>query len=98
MLVTAEATLPGNPIVFANAAFMNVSGYSLAELVGQDGEQGCTAGRAAFITGRRLGQECLPLRPRRRGFNSLYSQPQIDMDGLASWSACSTAHFGFQLK
>ena len=35
MLVT-DATLPGNPIVFANAAFMNVSGYSLAELVGQD--------------------------------------------------------------
>ena len=65
MLVT-EATLPGNPIVFANAAFMNVSGYSLAELVGQDGEQSCTAGRAAFITGRGPGQECLPLRPRRR--------------------------------
>jgi PAS domain S-box-containing protein len=35
MLVT-DATLPGNPIVFANAAFMNVSGYSLAELLGQD--------------------------------------------------------------
>ncbi len=35
MLVT-DATLPGNPIVFANAAFLNLSGYSTDELLGQD--------------------------------------------------------------
>ncbi len=35
MLVT-DAALPGNPITFANQAFMNLSGYSLDELLGQD--------------------------------------------------------------
>jgi PAS domain S-box-containing protein len=35
MLVT-DPTLPGNPITFANAAFMNLSGYSMDELLGQD--------------------------------------------------------------
>lgn len=35
MLVT-DATLPHNPIVFANDAFMKLSGYTLDELVGQD--------------------------------------------------------------
>jgi PAS domain S-box-containing protein len=35
MLVT-DATLPGNPIVFANQAFVDLSGYTLDELLGQD--------------------------------------------------------------
>src|SRR5215217_4600288 len=35
MLVT-DATLPGNPITFANGAFIDLSGYSMEELVGQD--------------------------------------------------------------
>jgi PAS domain S-box-containing protein len=35
MMVT-DATLPGNPIVFANNAFVELSGYSMDELVGQD--------------------------------------------------------------
>jgi PAS domain S-box-containing protein len=35
MLVT-DATLPGNPIVFANQAFLDLSGYSMDELLGQD--------------------------------------------------------------
>src|SRR5215213_10379590 len=35
MLVT-DATLPGNPIVFANAAFLELSGYTTDELLGQD--------------------------------------------------------------
>jgi PAS domain S-box-containing protein len=35
MLVT-DATLPGNPIVFANKAFVDLSGYSMDELLGQD--------------------------------------------------------------
>jgi len=35
MLVT-DATLPGNPITFANKAFSALSGYSFDELLGQD--------------------------------------------------------------
>jgi PAS domain S-box-containing protein len=35
MLVT-DATLPGNPIVFANQAFIDLSGYAMDELLGQD--------------------------------------------------------------
>jgi PAS domain S-box-containing protein len=35
MLVT-DATLPGNPIVFANNAFIELSGYTIDELLGQD--------------------------------------------------------------
>jgi PAS domain S-box-containing protein len=35
MMVT-DATLPGNPIVFANSAFLELSGYTPDELLGQD--------------------------------------------------------------
>lgn len=34
-MVVTDATLPGNPIVFANKAFENLSGYPVSELVGQ---------------------------------------------------------------
>src|SRR3954465_3413012 len=35
MLVT-DADLPGNPIIFANRAFIELSGYTEDELLGQD--------------------------------------------------------------
>jgi PAS domain S-box-containing protein len=35
-MVVADATLTGNPITFANPAFLALSGYSLEELLGQD--------------------------------------------------------------
>jgi PAS domain S-box-containing protein len=35
-MVVTDATLPGNPITFANGAFIDLSGYSIDELVGQD--------------------------------------------------------------
>ena len=35
MLVT-DAKLPGNPIIFANRAFIQLSGYTEDELLGQD--------------------------------------------------------------
>lgn len=37
MLVT-DATLPGNPIVFANQSFVDLSGYTMDELLGQAGD------------------------------------------------------------
>jgi len=35
-MIVTDATLPGNPIVFANPAFIELSGYSEDELLGQD--------------------------------------------------------------
>jgi len=35
-MIVTDATLPGNPIVFANAAFVQLSGYSEDELLGQE--------------------------------------------------------------
>ena len=35
-MIVTDATLPGNPIIFANDAFVRLSGYGLEELTGQD--------------------------------------------------------------
>lgn len=35
-MIVTDATLPGNPIIFANQAFVELSGYALDELLGQD--------------------------------------------------------------
>ena len=35
-MVVTDATLPGNPITYANAAFIDLSGYTMDELLGQD--------------------------------------------------------------
>jgi PAS domain S-box-containing protein len=35
-MIVTDATLPGNPITFANRSFIELSGYTLDELLGQD--------------------------------------------------------------
>jgi PAS domain S-box-containing protein len=35
-MIVTDATLPGNPILFANQSFIDLSGYALDELLGQD--------------------------------------------------------------
>jgi PAS domain S-box-containing protein len=35
-MLVADATLPGNPIVFANQSFVDLSGYNMDDLLGQD--------------------------------------------------------------
>jgi len=35
-MIVTDATLPGNPITFANQAFVELSGYAIDELLGQD--------------------------------------------------------------
>jgi len=35
-MIVTDAALPGNPILFANEAFIRLSGYPIEELVGQD--------------------------------------------------------------
>ncbi len=35
-MIVTDATLPGNPIIFASPAFIALSGYELEEITGQD--------------------------------------------------------------
>jgi PAS domain S-box-containing protein len=35
-MIVTDATLPGNPVIFANQAFVALSGYTLEELLGQN--------------------------------------------------------------
>lgn len=35
-MIVTDATLPGNPIIFANPSFLKLSGYSLEEVTGQE--------------------------------------------------------------
>ena len=57
MLVT-DATLPGNPIIFANKAFIDLSGYTIDELLGQDPH---------FMNGERTDPEAIrAIRDRHR--------------------------------
>src|SRR5829696_5475477 len=35
-MIVTDATLPGNPIIFANQSFIDLSGYAEDELLGQD--------------------------------------------------------------
>ena len=35
-MIVTDATLPGNPIIFANRAFVELFGYAEDELLGQD--------------------------------------------------------------
>ena len=35
-MIVTDATLPGNPIVFVNQSFINLCGYTMDELLGQD--------------------------------------------------------------
>ncbi|MBK3778504.1 PAS domain-containing protein, partial [Azospirillum brasilense] len=35
-MIVADATLPGNPVIFANGAFLDMSGYTMDEVLGQE--------------------------------------------------------------
>ena len=35
-MMVADATLPGNPVIFANGAFLDMSGYTMDEVLGQE--------------------------------------------------------------
>lgn len=35
-MIVADATLPGNPVIFANGAFLAMSGYTMDEVLGQE--------------------------------------------------------------
>jgi PAS domain S-box-containing protein len=93
MLVT-DATLPGNPIVFANQAFVDLSGYSMDELLGQDphfmnGEgtdpEAIRRYEAAILEGRDETLEILQHRKDGTPFRAmLYASPVDDGQGTVT--------------
>lgn len=90
MLVT-NATLPGNPIIFANRAFIELSGYTGEELLGQDphfmnGEQteadAIQQYEAAITEGRDHSAEILQYRKDGKPFRAmLFASPLNDGQG-----------------
>jgi len=93
MMVT-DATLPGNPIIFANQAFLSVSGYSLDELMGQDphfmnGQETDPAAiqqyEAAMREGRNENLELLQYRKDGTPFRAmLFASPLDDGQGTVT--------------
>ena len=93
MLVT-DATLPGNPIVFANQAFVDLSGYSMDELLGQDphfmnGEgtdpEAIRRYEAAILEGRDETLEILQYRKDGTPFRAmLFASPVDDGQGTVT--------------
>jgi PAS domain S-box-containing protein len=93
MLVT-DATLPGNPIVFVNQAFVDLSGYSMDELLGQDPHfmngQGTDSEairryEAAILEGRDETLEILQYRKDGTPFRAmLFASPVDDGQGTVT--------------
>ena len=90
MLVT-DATLPGNPITFANKAFTELSGYTLDEVLGQDphfmnGEatdpEAIERYQTAIAEGRDVTLEILQYRKDETPFRAmLFASPLDDGQG-----------------
>src|SRR5215211_2450675 len=96
MMVT-DPTLPGNPIVFANSAFIELSGYTADEVLGQDphfmnGEKTDPAAirryETAIMEGRDETLEILQYRKDGSQFRAmLFASPVDDGQGTI------TSHF-----
>jgi PAS domain S-box-containing protein len=96
-MVVTDATLPGNPIVFANQSFVDLSGYSMYELLGQDphfmnGEgtdpDAIRRYEAAIMEGRDETLEILQYRKDGSPFRAmLFASPVDDGQGTV------TSHF-----
>jgi PAS domain S-box-containing protein len=93
MLVT-DATLPGNPIVFANQSFVDLSGYTMDALLGQDphfmnGEgtdpEAIRRYEAAIMEGRDETLEILQYRKDGSPFRAmLFASPVDDGQGTVT--------------
>ena len=93
MMVT-DATLPGNPIIFANAAFLQLSGYSSEEVLGQEPHfmNGADTDPAAvaeyekaMVEGREATLELLQQRKDGEAFRAmLYATPLDDGQGVVT--------------
>jgi PAS domain S-box-containing protein len=90
-MIVTDATLPGNPIIFANAAFVDLSGYTQEELTGQDphfmngdGTDPATIAQyqAAITSGRDENVELVQYRKDGSAFRAaLFASPLNDGQG-----------------
>jgi len=90
-MIVTDATLPGNPIIFANQAFLSLSGYSLEELTGQDPHfmngpatdpEAVRRYEAAMEEGRDENAEILQYRKNGEAFRAmLFASPLDDGQG-----------------
>jgi PAS domain S-box-containing protein len=90
-MIVTDAKLPGNPILFANQAFVGLSGYPLDELLGQDphfmnGEgtdpEAIRRYEEAIQAGRDVSLEILQYRKDGTPFQSmLFATPLSDGEG-----------------
>jgi PAS domain S-box-containing protein len=90
-MVVTDATLPGNPITFVNPAFVQLSGYALEELLGQDPHfmnggrtdpEAIAAYEAAINEGRDVTLEILQYRKDGSPFRAmLFATPLDDGQG-----------------
>jgi PAS domain S-box-containing protein len=90
-MIVTDAALPGNPVIFANAAFIELSGYSHEELTGQDphfmnGEDTDPAAvrdyQAAMAAGRDIDLEIVQYRKDGTAFRAmLFASPLDDGQG-----------------
>ena len=90
-MIVTDATLPGNPITFANEAFLDLSGYTMDEVLGQsshfmDGggtdRQVVQAVDAALAEGRNEDLELVQYRKDGSAFRAaLFASPLADGQG-----------------
>jgi len=90
-MIVTDATLPGNPIIFANEAFVRLSGYEAGELNGQDphfmnggGTDPATIAeyQAAMAEGRDANVEIVQYRKNGSAFRAmLFASPLDDGQG-----------------
>ena len=100
-IVVHDATLPGQPIVYCNRAFLEIIGYRADEVIGRDGSflQGpdtdpetAAAIGAALVEARPLSVEVLNHRKDGSAFwNALTLRPVPGPDGSARWITASCA-------
>ncbi len=90
-MIVTDATLPGNPIIFANEAFIRLSGYAAEELNGQDPHFMNGAGtdpatiaeyEAAMADGRDVNVEIVQYRKDGSAFRAMmFASPLDDGQG-----------------
>jgi PAS domain S-box-containing protein len=86
-MIVTDATLPGNPIIFANGAFRELSGYELDEITGQTPQfmngpladaATLQAYEAAMTEGRVINKEVLQYRKDGEPFRAMLFASPID--------------------